>query len=145
VPLKRTLAEAFAYFDGAKAVNPRWAWAAQSDDGKTVVLTMWTDQISWRRERLLYQAKVKPGRDAWVKLQGNQDRIDKLQHAQNNCGGLFRAVIVEAIDTEARPRSTRSMYFADDELVMKLMTLNPTTGEFTALSVEPSNAHRPQR
>jgi hypothetical protein len=142
VPLKRTLAEAFAYFDGAKAVNPRWSWAAQSVDGQTVVVTMWTDRISWRGGRLRYRTKVPPER---VSEKGNQDRIQKLQYAKKNCKGLFRAVIVEAIDTRARPRSTRNLYFADNDLVMKLEKFDPATGAFTALSVPHSNGEQPRR
>lgn len=135
--MKRTLAEAFAYFDGAKAANPRWGWAAQSDDGRTVVLTMWKDQMSLDGDHLVYRAIARAGKDEWVKRPGNKDRLRKLQHAIDNCGGLFRAVIVEAVDTKANVRATRNTYLAHNRLTMKVESLNSETGEFWARSVEP--------
>jgi len=140
VPILSTLSKAFAHFDGARATNPRWGWAAQSDDGKVVVLTMWRDQIKQDGSAIVYGPGPSADVPLWTNRLGNRDRIKKLQHAQSHCGGLFRAVIVDAVDAKSGTRSTRKKYYADDQLVMKLETLNPDTGEFIARSVEAADA-----
>ncbi|MBF9234617.1 hypothetical protein [Microvirga alba] len=44
---------AFAYF-GAAGRNPRWSWSARSPDGKTVVVTMWKDLITYENGTAIY-------------------------------------------------------------------------------------------
>jgi hypothetical protein len=97
---------------------------------------MWRDQIKHDGSAIVYGPGPSADVPVWTNRLGNRDRIKKLQHAQSECGGLFRAVIIDAVDTKAGTRSTRKRYYADDQLVMKVETLNPETGEFRARSVE---------
>jgi hypothetical protein len=133
----RTLREAFAHF-GAKATNPVWGWSARSEDGKTVVLTLWDEED----ESLVRQgASVSVDNFGhwelarWTDARGNRDRIRNLRHAQEHCDGLFRVVWVVAKDTSAHRRSIRDRR-PDETLVMRLTCLDEKTGEFRAVSVD---------
>ncbi len=135
MPVMNSLAGAFADF-GARAANPRWGWAAMSEDGKTIVLTLWADTIRRDGESVIYDVRARGDLDAWRDRHGNRDRLRKLIQARDHCKGLFRAVHVEAVDTKSGTRRTRKRYEADDRLVMHLIDLDETTGEFLARSVD---------
>ena len=47
------LKEAFAQF-GVAGRNQRWSWSARSDDGETVVLTLWQDLVKVRDGNVHY-------------------------------------------------------------------------------------------
>ena len=126
-----TLKEAFAYF-GAKAANSRWSWSARSDDEKTVVVTLWDDNIEPDGSVNLFRHRELP---LWQKARGNKDRIKNLSLAEDQCDGLFRVVRVSARDESAVPRSIAKRW-PDPTLVMKITELDRTTGEFRAVSVE---------
>ena len=134
MPITRTLTEAFDCF-GARATNVRWGWAAQNPDDGTVVVTMWTDQMTRDGETLRYSTGPASEIAQWVRRPGNRDRKKKLQYALDHLGGRFRAVIVEAVHSGADVRTTRKRYRADLDLVMKIETFDPETGAFTARSV----------
>ena len=135
MPVMNTLSEAFAYF-GARAANPRWSWAAQSDDGSVVVLTMWEDIARHENGHVVYDIRAHHDLAQWRGRPGNRDRRRKLIHARDHCDRKFRVVHVRAVDPKAGTRRTRSRYEADDRLVMKLEFLNEETGEFCARSVD---------
>jgi hypothetical protein len=101
---------------------------------------MWADKIRREGDAIVYGEVRSSNLHVWQNRLGNRDRIKKLQHAQDKCAGLFRAVIVEAVDTEEGTRSTRKNYIADENLVMKLERLDANTGEFVARSVPRTNA-----
>ena len=130
---KWTLTKAFAYFDGAKARNPRWSWSARSADGRTVVVTLWKDSICDDGRTVTVDAfDDGSGRlRLWKDAQGNRDRIQNLVWARDHCDGLFRVVLVVAKDTAAVPRAIDERY-PDPNLVMKLIRLNEDTGELLA-------------
>ncbi|MGN6375664.1 MAG: hypothetical protein ACTHMG_08925 [Sphingomonas sp.] len=134
MPVMRTLSAAFDFF-GARATNVRWGWAAQSDDGAIVVVTLWSDQIRRNGGALFYSTGPRDDVADWVRRPGNRDRKKKLQHALDHCGGRFRAVIVEAVDPAADVRTTRKHYRVDPDLLMRIDSFDPATGEFTARSV----------
>lgn len=134
MPVTATLREAFAYF-GARAANPRWGWAAQSDDGAVVVLTLWSDIACTKGGTVEYDVRHRGDLENWRRQPGNVDRLRKLVHARDHCGGLFRVVHVTPVDTKAGTRQTRKHYKADEELVMQLVDLNEWTGEFYARGV----------
>ena len=131
---KTTLREAFAYFDGAKARNQRWSWSARSPDSRTVVLTLWEHDIqdcgTTSRVDMFGQAQ----RRQWPNRLGNKERIENLAHARDHCGGLFRVVTIVAKDRSA-PKRRIAKCWPEPELVMKLIELDDTTGEFRAESV----------
>ncbi len=126
-----TLAQSFAHF-GARAINPVWAWAAASPDEKTVVLTVWEGMLKPDGTIDLFGDEELP---QWTNLHGNRDRIRKLKLARENCGELFRVVMVKAKDTTVSPRSIASAY-PDKTRIMRLVKLDEASGEFSAVTVE---------
>ena len=125
-----TLTEAFASF-GAEARNIRQAWSARSADEQTIVVTLWRDLINDDGKEVSVDCFGDPNLHAWKDTPGNRQRIKDLAWARDHCDGHFRVVFVEASDTKAVPRSTTRRY-PDATLVMKLIRLDETTGEFKA-------------
>ena len=135
---ERTLRAAFASYDGAVAANPRWGWAAQSPNGRTVVLTMWTDQVRGEHGHLVFEALAPNGDEAWLGRHGHRDRTTKLQHVRDRLDGLFHVVVVEAVKKNTYIRQIRKIYRAGRGLQMRLEFLN-ARGEFRARSVKPAS------
>ena len=131
---KMALRDAFAYFNGAKGRNPRWSWSARSPDGRTVVLTLWEDDIRDDGTTIRVDMFGQGQRRQWPSKLGNKERIENLIHARDRCGGLFRVVMITAKDPNVRPRSIAKR-FPHPALIMKLIDLDETTGEFRAESV----------
>lgn len=130
---KSTLADAFAYFK-VKGKNPRWSWSARSEDGKTVVLTLWKDEFGrGDGKQVSYHARVREDAADWTKNPGNRERLENLKWAKEHCDGLFRVVIGIAEDVNARPRTIKEC-FPQKNLVMRIVDLNEETGEFHAVS-----------
>ncbi len=130
---KSGLAACFKRY-GAQGRNPRWSWSARSEDGKTVVLTLWKDGISVSNGVPSYDSFAPEGRAAWIDTPGNRERLENLKWARDNCGGLFRVVITIAKDVHAEPRSISECY-PQPNLVMRITAMNEETGEFRAVSV----------
>lgn len=131
---KWTLSKAFAHY-GTKARNHVWGWSAISEDGKTVALTIWEDEIGpdgnvdyFGHEQLAN----------WRGALGNRDRIEKLKAARANSGGHFRVVMVRAKDTKVIPRSIAAVY-PDENRIMRLIDLDEESGEFRAETVAAEN------
>jgi hypothetical protein len=76
-------------------------------------------------------------RRQWPNRLGNQERTKNLIHARDHCGGLFRVVVITPKEGKAPPRSTGSIStrYPHRTLIMKLIDLDETTGEFRAESV----------
>lgn len=127
MPKTTTLSDAFAFF-GTVPRNPRWAWSAVSPDGKTVALTVWDDELGPDGS---YDCVGRADRAGWVDRIGNLDRKRNLQHALDHCDGIVRVVRVTAANTKAGTRSIKQRR-ADPEARMKIVFLNPETGEFRA-------------
>jgi hypothetical protein len=131
-----TRAACFEHF-GAVCKNARWSWSARSRDGKTVVLTMWEDEITERDGKTIYQSRLRP------KIQrrpGAAERLENLIWARDHCDGLMRVVRMTARDVNAETRSIATCY-PDDDLIMRLTELDPRSGRFRAESI--SNGERP--
>lgn len=125
--------KAFAYF-GTKLTNVRWSWSARSDDGKTVVLSLWSDRFRWKDKPLRYDGRERVLPDDWMSRPGMLERLENLRWARDNCGGLFRVVLAIAVDTNAEPRDIATCFSKD--WVMRITELNEETGEFQAVLVE---------
>jgi hypothetical protein len=128
-----TLADAFAY-DGAIARNSRWGRSARSPDGRTVVITLWDDEIDDDGNTVVADMFGHERLHLWKHKLGNRDRIKNLVWARDRCDRLFRVVMVTAKDSKASPRSIAKLY-PHKTLVMKLVRLDENTGEFRAESV----------
>lgn len=121
--------EAFAYF-GASGKNSRWSWSGRSPDGKTVVLTLWRDEFSYKSEPATYDCfGLKTA--IWSNRHGNRERLENLIWARDQCDGLFRVVIAVAEDVKAEPRAIASC-FPHPTMVMRITDLDENTGEFRA-------------
>jgi hypothetical protein len=127
------LAAAFKHF-GAVPNNPRWSWSARSPDGKTVVLALWSDRFRWKDRPLTYDGSEPIDRDRWSASRGNQERLGNLRWARDNCDGLFRVVMVIAVDPAAVPRAIETC-FPREDWMMRLTALDETSGEFQAIKI----------
>lgn len=95
-PECKTLTEAYARL-GATVRNPRRTWSAVTDDGKAVVVTLWTDRFL-DVEQTRYSTFGLSGK-GWIDRPENRRRAEHLQQAMSKRGGLFRSIIVAASDT----------------------------------------------
>ena len=134
MPKRWSLTSAFESF-GATPVNARWSWSARSPDGKTVVVTLWQDQVGRRDGRLTYESR---GESQWKNRPGSRERIENLAWARDQCGGRFNVVIVKAVDPKAEPRSIQECF--PSKLVMRLTHLDVTGGAWAAEAEGPENA-----
>jgi hypothetical protein len=126
-----TKMSAFAHF-GAKATNVRWGWSARSDDGKTVVVTVWDDEFDADDPSSVLDVYGHKNLARWSRATGNHDRIRNLLWARDQCGGQFRIIVATARDVDASPRS--ALGFRPHPRVMRLTNLDDQTGEFRAVS-----------
>jgi hypothetical protein len=127
-----TKTSAFAHF-GAKATNIRWGWSARSEDGATVVVTIWDDEFDPDSPSTILDRYGHKNLAKWTGAPGNRDRVKNLIWARDRCGGLFRIVVVTARDVDAYPRSAKR--FRPHSRVMRLTALDEQTGEFSAVGV----------
>ena len=112
---------------GAVLKNERWAWSGRSEDGRTVVVTLWADKLRAVPGGFRFEAT---DLDAWRTKRGNRERIRDLVQARDECDGLFKVVIGRENQT-GDAMLEGSVYEASD-LTMRLIDLDETTGEFSA-------------
>lgn len=127
MPKKWTHTAAFSHF-GAIPRNIQWSWSARSDDGQTVVVTLWKDRIIRRDGRVLYEWAVS---SADIRRRpGFGELMDNLAWARDHCDGRFKVIIAIAKDERADPRSIEECYPV--KMVMKLTEFDLATGAFLA-------------
>jgi len=132
-----TLAEAFAFF-GTYPANPRWSWSAVSPDSKAVAVTIWEDHVG------VDGSIDARGPGNWMSLPGNRERARNLAIARDHCGGLFHVVWVTARDRNEEPRRIAGRY-PEEDFMMKLVVLDESTGEFSAVLVDPTTPEHERR
>lgn len=133
---KWTREACFEHF-GASCRNPRWSWSARSADGKTVVMTMWEDEIEWDRQVATYKSLPKSVRRP-RRRPGETERLENLKWARDHCDGLVRVVRMTASVKDPYTRKIASCY-PDDDLIMRIVELDEANSTFRAKSV-PSSA-----
>jgi hypothetical protein len=124
-----TLSTSFEHFGAARS-RRHFGGSAISDDGGTVVVAMWDDEIVRQDSSVTYQSRFGPplkGKSQKVSMQW----ITNLKWAIARCGSRVRVVILTAEDTQANPRVVSSCY-PDDTLVMRITRFNAKTGCFEA-------------
>jgi hypothetical protein len=127
VAKKWTHTEAFAHF-GTKPRNVQWSWSARSDDGKTVVVTLWQDEISRKEGRLVCE---RPGTPEHIRRRpGFSELMENFAWAQHHCNGSFKVIIAIAKDKTADPRSIQECF--PSKMAMKLLHFDAETGAFLA-------------
>ena len=110
-----TQTEAFAYYDGAEAVNVRWGWSAINPAKSVVVLTFWDVSPELNYDKATKPPRVtydntqrvydRHGRQSkWVKHAGNTKRKEHIQHALDHLGGWVRAILCVPVDPNKEPR-----------------------------------------
>ena len=124
--------EAYASL-GAELKNERWAWSGHSEDGTTVVVTLWDDKIRPVEGGIRYDIFDDPDLESWRTKRGNRERIRDLVLARDKCDGLFRVVVGRANET-GNAMLEGSLYEARPDLTMRLIDLDEKTGEFSAES-----------
>ena len=123
--------EAYAAL-GAELKNERWAWSGHGPDGRTVAVTLWEDKLREVPGGVRYDIFDDPDLPAWRAKRGNRERIRDLMLARDRCDGLFKVVIGRA-NAAGDARLEGSGDEASD-MVMRLIDLDETTGEFSAES-----------
>lgn len=131
IAINWTKTSAFAHF-GAKATNVRWGWSARSDDGATIVLTVWDDEFDVDDPSSVLDTFGHPTLAQWTHAKGNRDKIKNLLWTRENCGDLFRLIVATAEDVDAMPR--KAVGFRPHTRLMRLTDLDERTGEFRAVS-----------
>ena len=84
--------EAFKYF-GIIQNNERWSWSGISEDGKTVALTIWTDQSKYQNGKWHY-SNFNKNNEIWINSPGNKDRIKHIEYCIKNLDSKFRVIWV---------------------------------------------------
>ena len=121
--------EAFEYF-GTKQKNPRWSWSARSEDGNTVVVTLWQDHFIDGGRKYLGQ-----GITTLKTRLGHTELMENLRWALDNCDGVVRAVMAVAKDTKADPRSIAKC-FPHPTLRMRIVEFEPDKRRFLLERIE---------
>src|SRR5258708_8965529 len=124
-----TLSTSFEHFGAARS-RRHFGGSAISDDGGTVVVAMWEDEIVRQDNRVTYQSRFGPplrGKSQKLSLQW----ITNLKWAIARCDGRVRVVVLTAEDMQANPRVVSSCY-PDDTLIMRITRFNAKTGCFEA-------------
>jgi hypothetical protein len=128
----QSLGECFTHF-GAVCASRRFSRSAITQDGETVVVTMWEDELRREGDRVIYEPRYRPT------LKGKSRAVDSelvanVKWALDHCDGYVRVVILTAEDVRANPREIRYCY-PDDSLVMRIMEFDARTRTFRAESV----------
>jgi hypothetical protein len=124
-----TLSTSFEHFGAARS-RRHFCGSAVSDDGGTVIVAMWEDEIVRQNDRVTYQSRFGPT------LKGKSHRVSHqwithLKWAMSHCNSRVRVVVLTAEDGLANPRVIRSCY-PDDSLILQITDFDSKTGFFRA-------------
>ena len=127
-----TLSTCFEHL-GAIRSRRHFRGSAISNDGKTVVVAMWEDELDHQDRQVTYQSRFGPALKGRSKKVSSQ-WIAHLRWAIAHCNGLVRVVVLTPEDTQADPRVIHSCR-PDDGLIMQITHFNSKTGFFQARAV----------
>ena len=141
-----TKLECFNYF-GIELKNIRWSWAGLNNtghnrndrgEGPVAALTMWTDQISWNKEkRCSVWSVFNLNNKIWKDSAGNLERIEIIKFCINNLSGEFRPVFVNpkspGVFDETR-ESDKHYIIHERDFWYKITNFDEDTGECEAES-----------
>jgi hypothetical protein len=138
--------DCFRYF-GITLKNIRWSWAGlnvsgasrkDNGDGPVVALTVWTDQVSFNKEKKLsVWSTFNKNNKLWKNDKGNIERIQIIKFCIKNLQSEFRPVFVEpkkpgVIDDT---REAKRHYIKKDrDFWYKITKFDEETGECEAES-----------
>jgi hypothetical protein len=115
-----------------RSLRSRWhksSVSAINPDRKTVVMTIWRDEIVREADSVTWTVVPRPrGKRP---SRGSKERMANLIWARDHCGGMFRVVItVKKADGKGI-----AYCFPDEKLVMRVTSLDEDTGAIRAESV----------
>lgn len=122
---------AFAHF-GTKPKNVQWSWSARSEDGKTVVVTLWQDLFKRVDGKLVYERPDTDGAHLDSRP-GFRELMDNLAWARDRCDGKMALIIAIPKDRNADPRSIAECF--PSKVAMRLTYLDTHTGAYSAESI----------
>jgi hypothetical protein len=129
---KWTRSEAFRY--NTEPRNPNWSWSAKSEDGQTVAITLWKEDLIGRAGDLTY-TKTELG--DWFEGPGSRYFFEDLDWALQNCQGIVR-IILAVRDQQSTDRVRTAECYPQKNLIMRITHLDPTVGAFRLEQVLPS-------
>jgi hypothetical protein len=118
---------------GVRARNTRQSWSAKSDNGNTIVMTLWKDLLDYSSTPISYSSYHRDN-PLWKDRWGNRERLENLRWARDHCGGVFRVIITTAKDTDVEPREVADAFY-HERMIMKIKDLDEETGEFSAVNI----------
>ena len=125
---KQTHTSAFAHF-GTTPRNVQWSWSARSPDGKTVVVTLWQDQLKPKDGKLTYSMTAEDSARI-AHRPGHRELMENLAWSRDNCAGVFAVIIAIPKDRNADPRSISECF--PSNIRMMITDLDLTLGTFSA-------------
>jgi hypothetical protein len=130
---KWTRSAAFQFYN-AKPQNHNWSWSARSQDGKTVVLTLWKHEFKGPAGNMVY---ARNDLGDWHKGNGSRTFLMDLAYALANCEGRVKVIVV-ARDWSASPCVRTAECYPQKNLLMRITYLNLETGAFRLEQVVPA-------
>ena len=125
-----THTKAFAHYN-TKPTNVQWSWSARNEVEKTVVVTIWRNQIKRRDGRYMVEvsgsASGKPD-----KRLGHSELMNNLKWAQDNCEGKIRVIMAIPVTENTAPLKIREC--APWKVGLRLIHLDTNTGAWAAES-----------
>jgi len=122
---KWTRSAAFRFYN-ADPRNINWSWSARSSDGKTVVVTLWKDELKGAAGNMAYD---RGNMRDWHNGPGRRFFFEDLAWALANCDGLLRVIVAVRDHNQAR-RTRKAEWYPQKNLVMRIVHLDPAVGAF---------------
>lgn len=127
----------FKKCDGAVPPNPYWGLSGISPDGRTVAVSIWRDGLVGRAGYMVYD-QVDWG--DWHDGPGRRAFFRHLAWARDNCGGIVMIVLSVRKPWTASGRVQAFECYAQPNLIMRIVHLDPEVGAFRLEQVIPAVA-----
>jgi hypothetical protein len=112
--------------------NPNWSLSGRSPDGRTVAVSIWSDELSLQDGKLIYD---RPNWGDWYDGPGRRFLFKDLAWARDFCGGIVRPVL--SVRNPSADGVQTAGAQARTDLFMKLTRLDPDLGGFRLEQVTP--------
>tara|TARA_X000000368_G_scaffold236164_1_gene186538 strand:+ start:3419 stop:3832 length:414 start_codon:yes stop_codon:yes gene_type:complete len=133
----KTQKEAFNHFKVKKGTWSRGPWSSLSEDGKILVLTIWTDQKEYlKEEKKYFTSTFECCNELWKDDNNNLKRIEHITYCIENLESMFRVVFVTPKDKGVFNASRYAINWnAFDKAWFKITDFDKLTGEFKSESI----------
>ena len=138
--------DCFRYF-GIEVTNIRWSWAGLNEsglnrrdtgEGAVAALTIWTDQISWDKEKKCsVWSTYNKNNELWKDDYGNKERIEIIKYCIENLKSEFRPIFVDPYKPGIfdETREAKKHYIKRDKNIwFRISNFDQKTGECEAHS-----------